>query len=134
VFVSSEIIVTRTILFADSLHLSHYFISLVMLSLGTNLPEMTLAIRAILNRKKSVAFGDYLGSAAANTLLFGVFTFLSGNGILVQDNFWITFIFIIFGLGLFYVFALSKHNLSPKEAKILLGVYVAFILAELFVG
>ncbi len=134
VFISSEIIVSRTIFFADTLRISHFFISLVMLSLGTNLPEMTLAIRAIMNKKKSVAFGDYLGSAAANTLLFGVFTFLSRNGIWVQSNFWVSFIFIIAGLGLFYIFALSKLNLSVREGKILLGVYAAFIVAELFVG
>lgn len=133
VFLASEIIVSQTVVIADTLRLSHFVVSLLLLSVGTNLPELTLALRSIMDRKKSIAFGDYLGSAAANTLLMGVFTLLMG-GVFVDDNFLVTFLFMTLGLGLFYYFSLSKLSLSPKEGKILLSIYVLFVIAELALG
>jgi cation:H+ antiporter len=132
VFIASNLIVTKTILFAEVLNVSPYLISLIALSLGTNLPELSLAIRSVVSRKKEVAFGDYLGSAATNTLLFGVFTLLNNGEILTSTNFVPTFIFTITGLGLFYIFTKSKNILSQYEGMILLSIYGLFLFWELY--
>lgn len=132
VFISSSIIVDQTLYFSNLLNVSPFLISLLVLSLGTNLPELSLAVRSVLSGKKDVAFGDYLGSAAANTLLFGVMTVLIGGEVITQNNFLTTFIFIVGGLLVFYLFAQSKHAISRKEGIILLVLYALFVLAEIF--
>jgi len=130
VYVSSQFILNQTLVYADLLHVPAYYISLVVLSLGTNLPELSLAIRGIISGRKDIAFGDYLGSAAANTLLFSVFSLASDGETFKFDNFLLTFLLIAIGLGLFYVFSRSKKDISRKEGFVLFFVYVVFIVIE----
>jgi cation:H+ antiporter len=128
VFISSQIIVDKTLQIAKILHVSTFYISLIGVSLGTNLPELSLAIRAILQKKKDIAFGDYLGSAAVNTLLFGLFSLLiNGNSYHVQ-HYAVEFIVLILGMGLFYHFTLSRKDISRREGVLLLGVFLIFCL------
>jgi len=131
VFISSDYIVHQTIAFSEIFQIPSFYISLIVLSLGTNLPELSLAIRAILSGKKEIAFGDYLGSASANTLLFGFFTLFNDGEVLTVNNFLMTFIFIALGLGMFYFFSKSEKNISIKEGAALLMVYIAFVVFEL---
>ena len=101
-----------------------------MLSLGTNLPELSIAIKSIVLGKKEVALGDYLGSAASNTLLFGIFTLLNGKRVDVSSySFRVLFITLL-GLGTFYIFSRSKKDISKHEGKILLLIYILFILIQ----
>jgi cation:H+ antiporter len=130
VLVSGTIIVDKTLYFADVFKISPFVISLIVLSIGTNLPELSLAIRSVLSGNKDVAFGDYLGSASANTLLFGIFTLLN-NGPVKEDNSQLTiFVFIAGGLTLFYFFARSKNTISRAEGVIMLSAYILFIVLE----
>lgn len=131
-FITSSVIVDETIYLSNTFNISQFFISLLVLSLGTNLPELSLAIRSVVSKKKDIAFGDYLGSAAANTLIFGVMTILIGGGTITQNGFLITFFFIALGLLLFYVFSRTKSNISRREGLILLGIYALFVLSEIF--
>jgi cation:H+ antiporter len=131
VFVSSRFIVDQTLSFADILGIPAFYISIIVLSLGANIPEISIAVRAIISGKKDIAFGDYLGSAAANALLFGIFTLVNDGEVFTFDSFIITFVFIVSGLGLFYNFAQSKEDISKKEGLILLGIYIIFVLFEI---
>lgn len=131
VFISSQNIVSQTVAFSELFHIPTYYISLLILSVGTNLPELSLALRAVLSGKKSIAFGDYLGSAAANTLLFGIFTLMNDGEVLTVNSFFITFLFTALGLILFYFFSKSKRFISVKEGWMLLGVYGLFIVYEM---
>ena len=101
------------------------------IALGTDLPELTLAVRSVLTRKEAVAMGDYVGAAAASTLLFGIFTLLHGGEVLTDSNFAVTFVFIALSLILFFFFSRSKSFLSRNEGLILFGVYLIFITVEL---
>lgn len=131
VFASSNIIVTNTISFSQLFHVSPFLISLLFLALGTNLPELSLAVRSVVNGKKEVAFGDYVGSAAANTLLFGLLSLIYDGDVNINGSFYITFFFIAVGLGLFYYFSRSNNNISRKEGFILFTVYLIFLSMEL---
>ena len=130
VFFVSKFIVDTTIYFSNLFQISPFLISLVIVSIGTNLPEFSLVIRALLLQKKEVAFGDYLGSAAANTLVFGLLVLANKGDVIVPNNFFQTFIFIAGGLILFYIFSKSKQDISRVEGLILLLAYVAFLIFE----
>lgn len=131
VFFSSSYIVDQTVSFSRILHIPAFYISLLVLGLGTNLPELSLAVRAIVSGKKDIAFGDYLGSSSANTLLFGFFTLVNDGEVLTTNSFLITFGFIVTGLTLFYLFSQSKKDISTKEGLALISVYFIFVLYEL---
>ena len=104
---------------------------MIVLSLGTNLPELSLAIRSVVSGKKDIAFGDYMGSASANTLLFGIFTLLSGGEVLSVNNFFKTFLFVAGGLVLFFVLSRSENTLSRRAGFILLALYLIFAFFQM---
>ncbi len=131
IFFASNFIVDKTIYFSQLLKVSPFVLSLLFLSLGTNLPELSLAIYSIVNRKKAVAFGDYLGSAAANSFFMGVLVLLNGGKVTVVNHFFRPFIVTVIGLGLFFYFSRSKNNISRIEGLILLLVYVLFLISEI---
>ncbi len=132
IFFSSKFIVDQTIYFSQIFGISSFLIALLVLSVGTNLPELSLAIRSVIERKKEVAFGDYIGSAAANTLIFAGLTLMAGGEVMVADNFLKILIFTVFGLGLFFLFSRSKNDISRKEGIILLLIYLLFLGVEVF--
>jgi cation:H+ antiporter len=131
VFVSAHFLLQLTIDFANALGVLPFYISLIVLSLGTNIPEISLAIRSVLKGKKDIALGDYMGSASANTLLFGVFTLMSPQESFNVNHSWITFLFIVGGLYAFYYFYRSGRHVSRREGFILLSMYIVFSLLEL---
>lgn len=130
IFLASNLIVDKTIYFGTLLNVPAFFISLIVLSVGTNIPEISLVFRAIKDKKKDVAFGNYLGSATVNVLIFAIMTFMSGGEVLTVNNFWKTLVIAVIGFTAFYHFTKSKHDLSRQEGAILLLVYAVFLLVE----
>lgn len=131
VYFTSKFLVDRTIYFSELFHVSPFLISLIGLSLGTNIPEFSLAIRTVISGNKSIALGDYLGSAAANTLLFGILSMMYPSVVHVNGNFLLTYFFILLGVILFYLFSRSKNDISRYEGLALIGIYVCFLIIEL---
>lgn len=131
IFISSKYLVDTIEHFAILWNAPNYVISLLVLGIGTNLPEFTIAATSIIKMEKEVAFGDYVGSAAANTMVFGVLSLINGPFIIHNGNFFLTFVIFTLGMLAFYHFARSKRDISRKEGFMLLVVYVVFILLEL---
>lgn len=126
VFVSSHLIVDKTIAVANDLGLAPFYISLIALSLGTNLPEFSLAVKSVLSKKKEIALGDYLGSASANVFLFGLFSLITTGGVFISTNFLKTSLMMALGLCIFYYLAISKSEISRKEGLGMFAYYFVF--------
>lgn len=131
VFISSSVIVDQTIYFANFLNVPVFYVSLLIVALGTDLPELSLALRSVISGKKEVAMGDYIGAASVSTFLFGLFTLLNRGEYITESNFLITFFFIGLALTLFYVFFNSKKFISRTNGLVLLGVYLLFLFFEI---
>ncbi len=131
VFVASIIIVDKTVYFSELLNIKTFYIGLLVIAVGTDLPEISLVIRSVISGKKDIAMGDYLGAAAASTLLFGVFSILSNGEIITVDNFFVTFIFIATALSIFFFFSKTKKFISRTNGVIMLGIYILFIVLEI---
>lgn len=130
VLVSSRFIVSETITLSNTLHVSPFLISLIVLSLGTNMPELSLAVHSIISGKKDIALGDYLGSAASNTFIFGLLTIVNQGEVITNSRFAIPFLFITTGIILFYYFSTSHRNISRSEGFSLLLLYCVFLVIQ----
>lgn len=130
IYGSSWLVVNQTHYFSVLLGLSDFFISLMIIGIGTNLPEMSLIVRSLFMKSNQVAFGDYLGSASFNSFLYGILTLWHGKPIYLNNSYAVSLGFLIVGLVLFYIFAKSKHSISKLEALGLFSLYVAFFLVE----
>lgn len=132
IFLASQFLVNKTLYFSDLMGISTFYISLFALSLGTNLPELSITIRAILLKKKEIAFGNYLGALTTHTFIFGLLAILGGGGVLIEGDFLLTVFFIVFGVALFYYFSKSNNDISKREGFALLTVYILFCFFELW--
>ncbi len=131
IFTSSHFIVEQTLYFSKILQISPFIISLLITSLGTNIPELSLVIRSVIMKNNEVAFGNYIGSASFNTFLLGLLGLIYNKNIILNSNYTISLIFLIFNLTLFFFFAKSKNTISKKESLILLSTYFLFIFAQI---
>ena len=61
IFLSGKIFVEEAVYFSELLHIPSSFIGLMVIAIGTNVPELTIALRSIKQKKKTIAFGDYIG-------------------------------------------------------------------------
>lgn len=131
VFLAGNILVKESVYIADILSIPSSIIGLLVLSLGTNVPEIVIAIQSIKRGSNAIAFGNYVGSAITNTLIFGVLAITQAPFSVEPTEFIITTIIMNIGFVLFFIFARTKKTISRIEGIILLLVYALFIGLQL---
>lgn len=131
IFVASHFVVEETHYFAEVLNVSPFLLSLLVIAIGTNIPELSLAIRAAFMRNHQVAFGDYVGSASVNTFLLGALVLYYKKPVVLSNSYSTSLLFLVVGLLTFYIFARSKNTVSRFEGFILLCIYILFLYVEI---
>lgn len=131
VIVSSRLIVINLVSLSEYLHLSQFIIGLVVLSLGTSIPELAILIRSYIFKDRSVALGDYIGSASLNVLILGLLILANGGSISINGGVKYNLLLLPLGAGLFLFFAKNK-KFEQKEAFVLVFLYASFVALELF--
>lgn len=130
IYLTSKLLIDNVIFFANIIDVSPFLVSLLILSVGTNIPELIVAINSIKHKHSEIAFGDYIGSSSANALLFGVFALIYGPFNVEVAGFKTFFMVMLAGYALFYLFARSKKTISPYEGMVLILVFLIFMLMQ----
>lgn len=133
IFIASRFVVDQTLYFSQILGVSPFLISLLLIAIGTNVPELSLVVRSAFMRNNQVAFGDYVGSAAFNTFLLGFLTVIYGKPVLLTNSYLVSLLFLIVGLAIFYYFSRTKNSISRTEGLFLLLIYLLFLGTELII-
>ena len=133
IFIASRFVVEQTEYFSNILQLSPFVISLLLISIGTNIPELSFVVRSAFMKNNQVAFGDYVGSASFNTFLMGGLTLLYGKPVLLSNSYLVSLLFLVVGLFAFYYFARTKNSISRIEGLVLLALYVLFLVVEIYI-
>jgi len=133
IFIASRFVVEQTMYFSNILQLSPFVISLLVIGIGTNIPELSFVVRSAFMRSNQVAFGDYVGSASFNTFLMGILTIFYGKPVLLTNSYVVSLLFLVVGLFAFYYFARTKNSISRLEGIILLFLYILFVVVEIFI-
>lgn len=108
---------------------SYFGLSLLLMSLGTSMPEILVVFKSAMAGKKEMAFGGYLGSSVANSFILAMLALIYGD-ISLGRQVYFSRLFGLFlaGMGLFYLFVKSKDDLSRKEGLALIVFYVAVVV------
>lgn len=133
IFIASRFIVEQTVYFSQILEVSPFLISLLLIAVGTNIPELSFVFRSAFMKNNQVAFGDYVGSASFNTFLLGSLTLFYGKPVILTNSYLVSLLFLVVGLILFYYFARTKNSISRFEGIVLLAMYLLFLATELFI-
>jgi len=132
VIVSSEITVSSVVHIAQSLDISESVIAVLIIGLGTSLPELSISISAILKRRTELSVGNIIGSNVLDTLLpIGLAAMISGvhfeSSLLWFDLPYIFAVSVIV-LALF----LQRRGISRLEGIPILALYFAYIGVKLW--
>ncbi len=130
VVIASKFILDSLILIANTFNIPSFAIGLIVLSIGTNIPEISVLIHSYIINKKNLALGDYIGSASLNTAILSFLVFANNSVITVEKGLKFNILLLPFGALLFLLFVRNKR-FETKEAKILMLCYVAFVVLEL---
>lgn len=104
---------------------------IVVLSIGTNIPELTLTIRTRLRGHRNIVLGDLVGSAATNTLIVGLLALTAPHAITDKEGIFIVAIFLAVALVAYNLFMRTKGRLSQAEGVAMLALYVIFLILEI---
>ena len=129
--VSSRYIVTIAETVANMFSIPAFVIGLFLVTIGTNLPELTLAIEAIVKKQKDIAFGDILGSSVINTPLLGIICIVRPFSIPDHERMQVTLILLALVSIFFFWAASTKKDITRREGIVLFIIYIAFILFEM---
>ncbi len=131
VFLAGHVLVDETVYFSELFRIPSSIIGLLLLGLGTNLPEMIIAVRSVRKHRPEIAFGDYMGSAVGNTIIFSFLGMINGYFAVEPYEFLIAFLFMVVAFPCLFFFARSQWKLTRVEGSILLGMYVLFLVVQM---
>lgn len=132
--VSSSLIVGTAENIVSKFNVAPITIGLIILAVGTNLPEISIVFRGRNINEKNIATGTILGSAAVNSLIIGIVSLISPMIISDFQSFLISFYFLIVSVIIFALFAKTKNLISPSEGVFLVILYVAFLINQIFIS
>jgi cation:H+ antiporter len=128
---SSEVTVTSVVRIAQELDISEAVISVLIIGLGTSLPELSISISAILKKRTELSVGNIIGSNILDTLLpIGIAAVISGvafeQSLLHFD---LPFIFVLTALILGFFF--TRPGVTRSEGLFVLACYGAYVCVKL---
>ena len=123
---SSDVIVNNAILLAEELHVSEKVITMVVVVIGTSLPEMFMTVTSARKKEFDMAIGNIIGTNIFNIcIVLGLPITIYGD--LVLDNFNLADIMTVFLTAfLLYIFARSERLVSKKEAIVMLTIFISY--------
>ncbi len=126
------------VLFTEKLSVSFaiptVILALVLIGLGTCLPELIFAIRSIRLRHDEFALGDILGNVVVDaTLMLGVTAvlspiYLNKHLILVTGAFTVLLVLMVLAMLRY------KKEFSKNDAVLMIFVYIIFIIVEMIMS
>ena len=130
-FFSAQYVVKYSMLLAEDMNVPPILIGLLLISLGTSLPELTFETRAVMTKHGQMGLGDLLGSVVANTtLVLGVTSIIYP----IQADFMLfmtSAAFMVVVGFIFMTFVESEKYISWQEGLALLFLYILFVVVEM---
>lgn len=131
ILLSADMIVKLSKNLAEAVGIPLFLIGLILLAIGTSLPELVFSLRLLTDKEPSMFFGNLLGSTIANsTLIVGLAAVINPVVIAAFDDYVISAVSFVVVYLTFWFFIRSKFRLERWEAGILIIFYLVFIAFE----
>lgn len=131
--IGSQGVVSSSFFFAKALGVPIGMIGILIVGLGNALPEIYFGIVSAKKGESWLVLGDLMGSVInCATLVLGIVVLISPITITDFSPYLIARIFLIISAVFFLIFIKSDKKITRKEAFFLLGIYIVFLLSEIF--
>jgi cation:H+ antiporter len=131
--VSAEMLVRTAVSLAVGLQVPLFLVGMLVVSVGTVLPELSFEIEAIRKREAGMVFGNLLGTIVTNaTLVLGVVGLISPISLPAGIRaYLIATIAFVMVFGVFWLLVRTKKRLDRWEGAVLILIYLVFAYWEL---
>jgi cation:H+ antiporter len=128
---SAEVTVSSAVGVARTLGLSESVVAVILIGLGSSLPELTISLAAVAKGHHRLSVGNLIGSNVFDTLVpigaAAVIAPLSFDEGLLK--FELPYLFVVTALVLF--FFRYNRGIQRREAAVILALYCAYVLLKL---
>lgn len=127
---SSKVAVDTALRLGQDLNIPLTVLGATIFSVGTSLPEISLNIQAVRQKKYTLALGNSLGSVFGQAaLILGLLASFSPYELPIKHFYpIIPFMFASYGIILFHL--LTRKKINRISGLILIGLYVGFVAYE----
>ncbi|PWB49396.1 MAG: hypothetical protein C3F06_14710 [Candidatus Methanoperedenaceae archaeon] len=134
ILIGARILVNSMIGLSMAYEVSEYLIALLLMSIGTSLPELFVSVSSARKGYMTMALGNIIGSNVANILwVLGVAAVV--RPIIITPELILTQVLIMLLLSiLLIIFKRSGYMIDRREGAIFLGIYVLFVIVSIAFG
>lgn len=126
----SHFIVTSSVELANYFGINPILIGMLIVGLGTTIPELFFSLKSVKKHDDSLAVGDILGTVLADaTIVVGLLAIINPFSF-PQKIIYITGIFMIIASVILFRFMKTGHILTKKEAYLLFIYWLLFVVVE----
>lgn len=130
--ISADFIVRLATGLAGEMGIPLFVIGLLVVSLGTTLPELAFSYESIKRGQPALLVGNALGSIIANaTFILGLVAVISPISIPHRREYLLTTIMFLVSIFSFWFFAHTGRKIARLESGVLLGIYLLFVYLQL---
>ncbi|MBQ7140276.1 MAG: calcium/sodium antiporter [Bacilli bacterium] len=130
---SSDLLVDNAVKIAENLSVSHKIITMLIVVIGTSLPELVMTIRASKKEEYELAIGNIVGTNIFNIcIVLGLPVVLFG-GIKVVDFNIIDMLTVMLSSIILYIFSKSERKISRIEGFSMLLIFIIYYIYVLFI-
>jgi len=131
---SAEGVVKSASFFSTTFSLPIAMVGLLIVGLGNCLPEAVFSLRAAGKDENWMVLGNLMGSVImCATLVLGVVALICPIQISDFSPFAVARIFMIISILFFLISIKTGQKITKKEGGVLIGVYVLYLLTEIFI-
>lgn len=130
IIVVSNLIISLSLTILDKFNVSKLLIGILFFSIGTNLPEIIVTVRSWKRDVRELSLSNVFGSALANVLIIGLFSFMSPIAVAINGFYFVTILCMVAILALFAYFYETGKELTEREGIALLGIYLSFVIIQ----
>lgn len=131
VIISNLAIETATVLL-EKFDISRLMLGILVFSIGTNLPEITIAFSSWRRKASELSLSYLLSSAFTNILILGILAVLKPISFRMDLSYLMLAGAVSLIMILFVIFSYTKKNLSRLEGFIILAVYFTFFASNIY--
>lgn len=132
---SAQGIVWSASFLAAAVGLPLLVIGILIVALGTNLPEIVFGVKAVLMGHKDMVLGNLIGAVVVNsTLVLGLTVLIYPLEIVKFSPYVVGIIFTVVTCLFFTIFSRTGKEITKKEAIFLVAIYVVFVVSQLLVS
>lgn len=132
VVVVSNLAIEVATMLLQKFNISRLMLGILVFSIGTNLPEITIALSSWHRKASELSLSYLLSSAFTNILVLGILAVLKPISFKMDLGYLMLAGAVSIIMILFVIFSYTKKSLSRLEGFILLFIYLAFLAGNIY--